>query len=60
MEVPNDSELAGAPKTYPPEFRVAVQSKSDDGVHIIIHAVGHDGETLDLIVSGDEVVCLRT
>lgn len=36
-----------------PEFRVSVQRVADDGVHFIIHADGHNSDTLDFIVSGD-------
>lgn len=39
-----------------PEFRVAVQSFQGDGTHIIIHANGHDSDTLDFIVSGDTLI----
>ena len=38
-----------------PEFRVAVQHIRDDGVHIIIHPNGHSGDTLDFVVSGNEL-----
>ena len=40
----------------PPEFRVAVQEKPDQGVRIIIHADGHDSETMDFWVSGNELL----
>ncbi len=36
-----------------PAFRLAVQSVSDAGVHIIIHPDGHNGETLDYMVKGN-------
>ena len=36
-----------------PEFRVSVQEVRDDGVRVIIHAFGHDSETLDLLVRGN-------
>lgn len=38
-----------------PEFRVAVQCMEEEGVRIIIHALGHDSETLTLLVSGDKI-----
>lgn len=38
-----------------PEFRVAVQGERDGGVHFIIHASGHDSETLDLVAVGNEL-----
>ena len=45
---------------YHPDFRVAVQSDSavaggNKGVHIIIHANGHNSETMDFIVTGNEL-----
>jgi len=37
-----------------PEFRVAVQQHRDDGsTHFIIHADGHNSETLDFLVTGN-------
>lgn len=50
-----------APEGTPmsPEFRVAVQHVLDDGVHIIIHANGHNSETLDRIVIGDQLLTLE-
>ena len=44
----NDIEIS-------PEFRVAVQHIKDDGVHIIIHPNGYSGDTLDFLVSGNEL-----
>lgn len=38
-----------------PEFRVAVQNINGDGVHIIIHPLGHNGETLDFLVNGNSL-----
>lgn len=38
-----------------PEFRVAVQDADDKGVHIIVHAMGHDSDTLDFKVSGNRL-----
>ena len=43
-----------------PEFRVSVQKISDDGVHFIIHANGHNSDTLDYIVDGDQLRPLGT
>lgn len=39
----------------PPEFRVTVQEKTEQGVRIIIHADGHNSETMDFWVKGDEL-----
>jgi hypothetical protein len=58
MEIKGKSPVTGNDIKFSPEFRVAVQSKTKEGVHIIIHAVGHNSETLDLIVSGDNVAHL--
>jgi hypothetical protein len=44
-----------APEGTPmsPEFRVAVQEITDEGVRFIIHANGHNSETMDFIARGD-------
>lgn len=44
-----------APEGTPmsPEFRVAVQDITDDGVRVIVHASGHNSDTLDLLVRGN-------
>ena len=49
-----------APEGSPmsPEFRVSVQEVGEDGVHFIIHAVGHDSETLDLVAQGNQITPL--
>lgn len=38
-----------------PDFRIAVQSQSKKGVHIIVHPFGYDGHTLDLLVKGNKL-----
>ena len=38
-----------------PDFRIAVQGVSSDNVRIIIHAQGHDSDTLDFDVFGNEL-----
>ena len=38
-----------------PDFRVAVQQVKDGGLHFIIHPDGHNGETLDFVVTGNEL-----
>lgn len=49
-------QFADMPKIkFNPDFRVAVQDKTPSGVHIIIHAIGHDSETLDFLVVGNEL-----
>jgi hypothetical protein len=42
-----------------PEFRVAVQADDLDGVRIIIHPMGYNGDTLDLVVKGNTVTPLN-
>lgn len=46
-----------APEGTPmsPEFRIAVQEITDIDVRIIVHPLGHNGETLDLRVTGNTV-----
>jgi len=56
MEVPFEAERSSG--TCPPDFRVAVQEKSDKGVRIIVHANGHSSETLDFWVSGNQLLDL--
>jgi hypothetical protein len=59
MEIKGKSPVSKEDISYPPEFRVAVQSKTDDGVHIIIHANGHNSETLDFIVRGNKLLPMK-
>ena len=40
---------------FSPDFRVAVQAIHEDGVHVIIHPMNHNGETLDLMVRGNTI-----
>ncbi len=42
-----------------PGFRVSVQKASDDGVHFIIHANGHDSETVDFVAKGNRLEPVR-
>lgn len=57
MEVESTNISRGIIKV-PPEFRVSVQEKTDQGVRIIIHADGHNSETMDLLVNGDNLTVL--
>lgn len=42
-----------------PEFVVKVQpDRPGDHMHVIVHALGHDSETLDFLVDGDDIVAL--
>ena len=38
-----------------PDFRVAIQAKRTDGVHIIVHPMNTSGTTLDLLVKGNVI-----
>ena len=38
---------------FSPDFRVAVQAIHEDGVHIIIHPMNHNGDTIDFLVRGN-------
>ena len=55
MTIKGKSLVTGDDIEYPPEFRVAVQEKTDNEVRIIIHAMNHDSETLDFMVRGNEL-----
>lgn len=51
-------DLKGNPVQTSPEFRVSVQNEDAEfygmkGIHVIIHAVGHDSDTLDLFINGN-------
>lgn len=48
----NDIELS-------PEFRIAIQGKKMGGIHIIVHPIGHNGDTLDFIVKGNTFTLLK-
>ena len=36
-----------------PDFRMAVQGIHEEGIHVIVHPMGHNGDTLDLLVKGN-------
>lgn len=55
MEIKGKNSISGDDISYPPEFRVSIQKKTTDGVHFIIHANGHNSETLDFLVRGNEL-----
>ena len=44
---------------FTPDFRLAVQSEKEGGTHVIVHPLGHDGDTLDFIVKGNELQLYR-
>lgn len=58
MEVEGKNSITGENVKFTPEFRVAVQKKTNEGVHFIIHANGHNSETLDFFVSENELFLL--
>ena len=44
---------------FTPDFRVAVQSEKDGGQHIVIHPLGHAGDSLNFIVKGNKLIPYR-
>lgn len=56
-----DIGMVDKTKNVTPPFRVAVQDvkAKPDGVHFMIHPNGYDGETLDFIVKGNELIPLE-
>lgn len=45
---------------FTPDFRVAVQGEGPGGgIHIIIHPMGYDGDTLDFVVVGNELTPMQ-
>ena len=46
-------------KSGAPDFRIAVQETGDQGVRVIIHPIGHNGQTLDRWVKGDAVTPVK-
>jgi len=56
MQVPVGPGCMNPPDTLmSPDFRIAVQEITSDGVRVIIHASGHDSDTLDFIVKGNDL-----
>jgi len=58
MQVESENSVTGEKVQCSPEFRVAVQNTEAEiggkkGVHVIIHASGHNSDTLDLLVAGN-------
>ena len=41
---------------YTPDFRVAIQSINEAGIHIIIHPDGYNGDTLDFLVKQNRLI----
>ncbi|WP_421921625.1 hypothetical protein [Marinobacter salarius] len=44
--------------SVPLSFIVDVQEEREDGVHFIIHPLGHSGDTLDFVVNGNDLKAL--
>ena len=55
MKINGVSPVTKEPIQYSPDFRMAVQREMEGGVHVIVHADGHNSETLDFIVTGNEL-----
>lgn len=58
MKVDGVSAVTGKAIRYSPDFRISVQFERGDGVHIIVHADGHNSDTLDFVVRGNELTQL--
>lgn len=50
------SEGKDGPVYISPNFRVAVQSINEAGIHIIIHPDSYSGDTLDFLVKGNRLI----
>jgi len=55
LEMKVQSEGINGSVEITPDFRVAVQGIHEYGVHIIVHPMGHNGDTLDFIVKGNTI-----
>ncbi len=44
------------PNHITPDFRLIVQSGNHDGVKILIHPIGFNGETLDFVVKDNTLI----
>lgn len=42
------------------EYRMAIQNIKEDKVHVIVHPMGVDGSTIDLVVKGNKITPLIT
>lgn len=59
MKVTTKNSEGDTSPEFSPDFRVAVQAIHEDGVHIIIHPMYHNGDTLDFIVRGNLLSSVR-
>ena len=44
---------------FSPDFRIAVQKESEEGVTILVHPLGHNGKAEDFLIKGNEVIPAR-
>ena len=56
MQVEGFSPVNECKVMHSPEFRVAIQRITPEGVHFIIHANGHNSNTLDLLAQGNQLL----
>jgi hypothetical protein len=59
MTVKGKNAVTQETVNYPPEFVIKVQDVRDAGVRVIVHADGHNSETLDYLVTGNTLKPLR-
>lgn len=59
MKVTTTASDGNTTPEFSPDFRLAVQNIHHDGVHIIIHPFGHNGDTLDFFVRGNQLSMVR-
>ena len=52
MEIESENK-DGDKVMVPPEFLLKVQTKTENGIHAIIHPLNHGGITIDLLITPD-------
>ena len=58
MKVKGENSVTKKEVEFSPDFRIAVQNITEKGVHIIVHANGHNSDTLDFLVKGNKLIQL--
>lgn len=58
MKISTQATKESNPFEMTPDFRVAVQEITEDGVRIIIHANGYSSDTCDFMVRGNNLTAL--
>jgi len=53
MKIESVSPVTHGKVSASPDFRIAVQRSTDQGVHFIVHAAGWDSTTLDFVAVGN-------